>query len=124
MIKSYYDGQHNTVVIEFAGQVDAAQAEALQPEIKKLIPAQKGFRLLTDFTLLEEMSLDVLQTIKKNMDFFNQKGVAEIIRVIPKPEQDYGFNIMSIFHYSKDVRMVILPSRAEADARLKKILSE
>lgn len=121
MIKSYFVGEYNMVVIEFAGRVDAAQAEVLQPEVIKIVPAEKGFRLLTDFTLLEEMSLDVLQTIKKSMDFFNERGVAEIIRVIPRPEQDYGFNIMSIFHYSKSVRMVVLKSRAEADARLKSL---
>ena len=121
MIKSYYDAQYNMVVIEFAGHVNAAQAEALQPEIRKLTPAEKGFRILTDFTLVEEMSPDILQTIKKSMDFFNERGVAEIIRVIPRPEQDFGVNILSIFHYSKDVRMVILPSRAEAEALLKSL---
>jgi len=119
MIKSYYDSEHNTVIIEFEGVVNASEAENFHPQIQKLIPAKKGFRILTDFTLLEGMDYEVLHVIKKNMDFLNQQGIAEVIRVIPKPENDFGFNILSIFHYSKDVRIVIFKSRAEADARFR-----
>lgn len=118
MIKSYYDHRWNAVVIEFEGKISTAEAESFHPEIKKLIPLQKGFRVLTDFTLVEGMDPEVLQVIKKNMDFLNEKGVAEVIRVIPKPENDFGFNILSICHYSKEVRLVVVKSRNEADARL------
>lgn len=120
MIKSYYDSECNAVVIEFEGKIDAEQVRQFQPEIAKLIPSGAGFRLLTDFTLLEEMELDGLDIIKQNMDLLNQRGVTEIIRVSPNPEHDFGFNILSIFHYSKNVRWVVLKSRAEANERLKK----
>jgi len=120
MIKARYDQEHNAVMIEFEGKIDAAQAEQFYPEIQKIVPKHgKGFKLLSDFTKLDEMDMEVRGTIKKTMDFFNQQGVTEIIRVIPKPEQDIGFGIMSIFHYSKEVVIVTLKSREEAEARLK-----
>ncbi len=65
------------------------------------------------------MDFEVRGTIKKTMDFFNQQGIMEIIRVIPKPEQDIGFGIMSIFHYSKEVVITTLQSREEAEERLR-----
>lgn len=120
MIKFHYDPEHNAVVIEFAGHIDVAQVERYYPEMLKVIPkGVKGFKLLTDFTLVEEMDAQVQGIIKKIMDILNERGVTEIIRVVPDPEKDFGFNIMSAFHYSKKVKIVVLPSREEAEEQLK-----
>ena len=121
MLKAAYDKEKNLVTIEFEGKVDAAQAEQFYPKVRKLVPKDgKGFKLLTDFTLLKEMDSEVQDSIKKTMDYFNQRGVKEIFRVIPSPEQDFGINIMSIFHYGRDVKSVTLQSRKEAEERLRK----
>ena len=121
MLKANYDKENNLVTMEFEGMVDAAQAEDFLPRIQKVVPRDgKGFKLLTDFTSLKQMDIEVQDAIKKTMDFFNQKGVKEIVRVIPSPEQDFGFNIMSIFHYSKDIKSMTLQSRKEAEERLRK----
>ena len=120
MIKARYDSEVNAVIIEFEGKIDALQAERFAPEIQKVVPKHgKGFKLLTDFTRLDAMDLEIQGIIKKTMDFFNEQGVTEILRVIPTPEQDIGFNIMSLFHYSKDVKFLILQSRQEAEERLR-----
>ena len=120
MLKASYDQARNTVIVEFIGKVDAAQTEPFLAEIQKVVPKHgKGFRLLTDFTLLEEMGDDVQASIKKTMDYFDQQGVTQILRVIPTLDQDFGFNLLSLFHYSKTVKFLTLKSRAEAEERLK-----
>ena len=119
MIKADYNQGKNLVTIEFEGVVDMAQAEKFYPEIRKIVPHHgKEFTLLTDFTLLKKMDSKVLDLIKENMDFFNRAGVTKILRVIPDPEQDIGFNILSLFHYSKKVILMTLPSREEAEKHL------
>src|SRR5258706_10433719 len=121
MLKANYDQERNTLILEFQGKVDAAQAEPFYRDIRGIIPNDgKGFKLLADFTLLEQMDIEVQDSIKKTMDFFNQHGITEILRVIPSPEQDFGFNIMSIFHYSRDVKSMTFQSRNEAEELLKK----
>ena len=48
------------------------------------------------------------------MDMFNEKGVSEIIRIIPDPRRDIGLQIMSYFHYRGDVRIVTCETVDEA----------
>src|SRR6185295_12826006 len=79
----------------------------------------KGFKLLVDFTLVDHMELTVQASVAKVMDFFNKKGVAQVIRVIPTPDQDFGFSILSLYHYSHDIKSTTVPSRKEADHLLR-----
>lgn len=121
MIKGHYDEDHNLVTVEFEGIIDLAQAEAFYPEVRKIVPRHgRGFRMLTDFSKIQKIREEVNPAVKKAMDYINENGVTEIIRVVPTPDQDPGFNILSIFHYSKKVRIVTLTSRSEAENRLKK----
>ncbi len=120
MIKASYDSQNNAVIIEFSGRIDAIQAERAIPEIQKIVPAAgKGFRVLTDLSKVKAIDLAIKPSVKKMMEFFNQRGAAEVIRVISDPMQDVGFNIMSPFHYSREVAIVTVASREEAETRLK-----
>ncbi len=119
MIKARYDKKYNAVVIEFIGRIDAAQAKQSYLDIQKIVSAyRKGFKILTDFSLVESMDLKIKETIAKSMDFLDKKGVKEIIRVIPDPAQDIGFSIMSLFHYSKKVKFLTFPSRKDAETYL------
>ena len=54
------------------------------------------------------------------MDLFNAKGVAMVVRVIPDPKRDIGLNILSLFHYSRKVRIVTVKSLDEATKLLTK----
>ena len=119
MIQARYDQKYNAIIIEFSGKINVAEVERSQEALRPLVlQRSKGFKLLTDFSGVEEMDLGVRETIKKNMDLFNAQGVKEILRVIPDPAQDIGFNIMSLFHYSKDVKFLIFKTREEAEAHL------
>lgn len=118
MIKSRYDAARRTVILEFEGRIDADQAERFLEDIHRDVPPDGGFRLLTDLSGIEEVDPGVAGAIKRGMDFFNSSGVTEIVRVIPDPRHDLGFNILSIFHYSKEVKIFTFDTRAEAEARL------
>ena len=119
MIKVCYDRDRNTLILEFVGKIDSVRAAQFYKDVQKLLPkCHEGVKILTDLSALEEMDPDIKGAIKKAMDLFNARGVTDIIRVIPDPTKDIGFNIMSLFHYSKEVKFVTLQSREEAEARL------
>lgn len=120
MIKLSYNQEYNAIIIEFIGNIDAAQGEEYFPNIPNFIPKDRQtFNLLVDLSLVESIDPKIRTSIKKAMDLFNKAGVAKIIRVIPRPDQDIGLNIMSYFHYSKSVQVITLPFRQEAEERLR-----
>ncbi len=120
MIKVSYNQARNTVMIEFIGTVSVAEAEQHYLDLQKIVPkCKKGFKLLTDFTALQSMDPKVQGVIKKAMDYFNRQGISKIFRVIPTPEQDFGLNILSFFHYSKEVKFFTLTSREEAEEHIR-----
>jgi anti-anti-sigma regulatory factor len=119
MIKVRYDRKYNTVIVEFEGNIDAEQAKQFFADLEKVHPKpDKDFKLLTDFSLVDAMDFSVKGEIEKAMDLFNAQGVTEIIRVIPDPNMDIGFNIMSASHYSKQIKVHTVRSRQEAEAHL------
>lgn len=120
MKNTFYDEKNNTLTINYRGAFEISQAEELYAELLKLLPKyKKGFRVISDFTDTTVVSPDVRETLKKIMDFLNTQGVQEIIRIIPNPAIDIGFNIMSLFHYSKEVKFITVNSREDAHARLR-----
>jgi len=48
------------------------------------------------------------------MDLLNKQGVSTVVRVIPDPRKDIGFNILSLFHYRPDVQIVTCETLEEA----------
>ena len=107
------------VVIEFVGKIDVQQAKQSYLDIQKVTPKDgKGFKILTDLSRVESADLEIAPVIKKSMDFFDSQGVTEIIRVIPDPAQDIGFNILSLFHYSKKVKFITVQSQKEIQTLL------
>lgn len=120
MIRVSYDKKHHAVVIEFLGVVTPADGEQFFVDAEDVLPkCEKGFSVLTDISGLERIEPDVKNAIARSMDLLNERGVKKIVRVIPDPSKDIGFNILSIFHYGKDVKILTVESRAEAWKRLK-----
>jgi hypothetical protein len=73
-----------------------------------------GFRLLADLSLLEFMNPECLTEIGHTMDLIDQKGVSLIVRVIPDPAKDIGLNILTVFHYPHQPRVITCQNLAEA----------
>ena len=114
MIKASYDARHNAVVIEFKGAVNKAQAERSVLDVEKAVPKrQKGFTVITDLSGLQKMDLSVKDAITRSMDLLNARGAQRVIRIIPDSSKDIGFNILSVFHYSKGVKILTLESWRE-----------
>ena len=119
MVKVRYDRKRKTVIVEFAGNVDAEQAKQFFADLEKIRPQlEKHFKLLTDFSFVDTMEFSVKREIETAMDLFNAQGVTEIIRVIPDANMDIGFNLMSAAHYSKQIKVHTVRSRQEAEAHL------
>lgn len=119
MIQAQSDKSRQLIRITFSGDVEAEEMKLHSTKVTSLVSElQPGFRLLTDLSELKSMDQASIPYIKQQMKLFREKGVAEIIRVIPDPQKDIGFNILSIFHYGRDVRIVTCASLAEAEERL------
>jgi anti-anti-sigma regulatory factor len=84
-----------------------------------LAKLQSGFRLLADLSELQSMDVGCATFIEKAMDMCNEKGASMVVRVIPDPHRDIGLQIMSIFHYRGDVRILTCQTLAEADEILR-----
>ena len=69
---------------------------------------------LADLTELESMDVACAPFIEKAMELCNQKGASMVVRVIPDPRRDIGLQIMSIFHYRGDVKIVTCETLAQA----------
>jgi hypothetical protein len=120
MIKFEVDQPRNLLVIQYSGVVRSAETERGLDQIRAgLTQLQSGFRLLADLTELQSMDVACAPFIEKAMDLFNEKGIATVVRVIPDPHRDIGLNIMSIFHYGGDVRIVTCQTLNEAVALLR-----
>ncbi len=107
MSKISYNKKSNLVTLRYKGHVDAGVAEGIHLHFQTLIPkCRPGFKVLVDLSSVDEISRDVIPIITRIMDLCNQHGVAQVARVIPDPDKDIGFNILSVFHYDKGIKVV------------------
>ena len=119
MYKVTHDSKRNIVVIKIGKDFNIKQAGDLHTQLEQILPrCKKGFKVLTDLSSLESMKQEAHRTIEKSMELLNQHGVLKVIRVIPDPAKDIGFNIMSLFHYSRDVKILTYQSIEEAQKHL------
>ncbi len=119
MIKVNYDAEHKAVILEFEGNVDAAQAKQYYFDLEKALPkGTEPFKLLVDISSIETAELEAKDEIEKGMDLLNAHGVTDIFRVNPDPDLDIGFNFMAASHFPKRVQIHTLRSRKEAQALL------
>src|SRR5215831_14226721 len=99
--------ERNLVTVRYSGRVGADDAQRyLQEARATLSDVQPGFRLLADLTDLEAMDVACAPYIRQIMDLLNEKGISLVVRVIPDPSLDIGLQIMSLFHYGQNVRIV------------------
>jgi hypothetical protein len=119
MIKVNYDAEHNAVIVEFEGNVDAAQARQYYADLEKALPkGTEPLKLLVDISSINTMELEARDEIEKGMDLLNAHGLTDIFRASPSPNLDIGFSIMATAHFHKRVRIHTLRSREEAQTSL------
>jgi len=82
---------------------------------------QPGFFLLTDLSNLESMDAACAVDLGTIMDLCGAKGMSSVARVIPDPNKDIGFDLISRFHHGSPVRTQNHESMAEA---IKSLLGE
>jgi len=73
-----------------------------------------GFKMLVDLSLLESMDLACVEELGKIMERLDQHGMKQVVRVIPDPTKDIGFNILARFHYHNNPRMNNCETMVEA----------
>lgn len=116
MIAAEINKTRNLLQVTHSGEVTADEARHGVVQLEGLLTQlQPGFRLLTDLTQLTKMDHECVPELKRMMDLCNQAGVSLVVRVIPDPHQDIGFNIMSLFHYRHGLRIVTCETMAEAE---------
>lgn len=115
MVQVESDQSKNLLRIAFSEHVGPDEAligvEKTRLALGGLSP---GFRLLADLSQLSSMDLACVEHLKKSMDLCNSAGVSKVIRIIPDPQKDIGLNIMSKFHYRREVPIVTCDTEAEA----------
>ena len=110
-----FDQPRNLLVIRYSDHVGPDETERALEEVRlALDKVERGFRLLADLTELRSMDVLCAPHIESAMEMFNEKGVTEVVRIIPDPRRDIGMQIMSHFHYGGDVRIVTCASMDEA----------
>ena len=114
-VKIEADRVAKVVHLHFRGRVTASEvqqhAELFRITLQELGP---GFRLLTDLTGLEEMEIDSVREVTRLMDESLKQGVKEVVRVIPEPDKDIGFHLLSMTHYRGRVPVTTCASLEEA----------
>ena len=115
MFQAEVDKSAPLLRLSYSGEVGIEEMMRCAERIEVLVQdLQPGFRLLTDLTELQGMDFGCVPHVKRIMDLCNRAGVEMVVRVIPDPHKDIGLNILSLFHYSKGVRIVTCQKLPEA----------
>ncbi len=114
------DASGRLVRVRYFGHVTAAGMKACLAEVVRTLPAMRpGFTVLTDLSGLDSMDLDCVPFLTKIMDASRAQGVGTVVRIVPDPTKDIGFNILSLIHYRRGVQIVTCETPAEAERVLK-----
>ena len=103
------------LVLHYIGRIQAAELRRGFEDIHKLLAdLPSGFRLLVDLSHSESLDLDCVPELGRMMDLIGRASVGVVVRVIPDPQKDIGFNILSVFHYPHHPRIITCQTTAEA----------
>jgi anti-anti-sigma regulatory factor len=113
------DSRANLLRIHYRDRMTAADMRSCLTAVQaKMSDLTRGFTVLADLTALEAMELDCVGDLAKLMDTCREHGVDTVVRIIPDPNKDIGFNILSIIHYRSGVHIVTCRTIAEAEQKL------
>ena len=119
MVEVHVNPAGQLITLSYSQKVDVEDMKRCVQEIKAaLAKMQPDFRLLNDLSNLEAMEMGCAEHIVETMKLCNEKQIGTVVRVIPDPTKDIGFNIMSRFHYSPEVKLRIYDTLADAEKSL------
>jgi hypothetical protein len=101
--------------LSFIGHVTVADLrQSLEELVLLLAELPAGITLLTDLSHLESMDFNCETEIARVMELGAEKGIKTVLRVIPDPQKDIGFNILTAFHYPRQLQVLTYQSMEEA----------
>jgi anti-anti-sigma regulatory factor len=106
------------VTARYCGHITADDLQADLVDAALASKARPGFTLLVDLSTLDSMDQTCATALGQIMDRIDSYGVTTIIRIIPDPAKDLGFNILSLFHYPPDTTTITCNSLGEASSLL------
>jgi hypothetical protein len=115
MILCNVDKAGRVLTMSYSQHVGAEDMKRCLGTVRDLMEnLQPGFFLLTDLSNLESMEDSCAVDLGGIMDLCSAKGMSSIVRVIPDPRKDIGFDLISRFHHDPPVRTQNHESMAEA----------
>lgn len=103
------------IYVSFIGTVRPEDFQSSREDlVTQLAGLSPNFHYLVDLTHLNSMSLECMTALGQWMDLIGRASVGLVVRVIPDPSKDIGMNILTIFHYPKNLQVVTCPNLAEA----------
>jgi anti-anti-sigma regulatory factor len=115
MILCNVDESGRVLTMSYGGSVIAEEMRRCLGTIRDLMDQLKpGFILLTDLSNLEYMEASCARELGAIMDQCSAKGMLTVVQVIPDPNKDIGFDLISVFHLHPSVKTQTHQSLAEA----------
>lgn len=115
MFNVHSDKSGQLLTMSFSKRVGTDEMQRCIYKTKRLLTEMKpGFRLLTDLTHLEFMDACCAVYFSQVMELCNAGGVSHVTRVVPNAKLDVGFQIMSLFHFNRDVQTMEFSNLADA----------
>ena len=122
MILCNVDKAGRVLTISYSQHVGAEDMRRCLGTVRDLMDQLKpGFLLLTDLSNLELMDASCAPDLGAIMDLCSAGGMLTVVRVIPDPNKDIGFDLISRFHHDPPVKTQTHESLAEA---IKSLLAE
>lgn len=115
MFQAAADESGRVLTLSFSQQVRAAEMECCLGTVRDLLEKlQPGFLLLTDLTGLVSMETACARYVGEMMDLCSAKGIGTVLRVVPDPSKDIGFELIAHFHYDPQVETRTYDNMADA----------
>ena len=115
MVLVEIDKSKRLLVLNAAGHVSGEEVKRAANQVRDALrDAEPGLRALTDFRALESMQPSSIVYIAEIMEELANQQVASVIRIIRDPGDDLPFNILSQFHYSRELPITTVTTLVEA----------
>jgi hypothetical protein len=125
MILCNADESGEILTMSYSGHVGAEDMRRCLETVRVLMEQLKaGFFLVTDLSNLESMEASCAPDVGSIMELCSAKGISAVVRVIPDPKKDIGFDLISKFHHDPPVKTETHESLASAIKSLIKAPTE